>query len=382
MPDGKMSDNEYNWLAMRAKGGFGATSTCAAGVQPNHAALYGTLGIFDDMHIDPVRRIAHEMKRHGNIALMQICHNGLRADPRVTGSEPTGPYSDPEWGGRAISTKEIKQLIEDFILAAKRAEMAGFDGVEVHGAHGTMLAQFLNPVRNLRDDGYGGSLAARSKIIDEILDGIRARCKPGFIVGLRLSSERFDMQLADIRELAERYMTTNKVDFLDMSLWSVFKDPSEEKYKGRPLISWFTDLKRGKALLAASGKITTGAAAKACLDAGVDIVVIGRGAIIHHDFPNRVAADPNFVCSALPLSPEYLKSEGVSEPFIEYLRRWDGFVAGAPEGMYTDEADMVDGSKLAHCIATEVAGPYLGRGSSEEHAKAVRVALNNQGTEV
>jgi 2,4-dienoyl-CoA reductase-like NADH-dependent reductase (Old Yellow Enzyme family) len=353
LPDGRMSEEEHNWLEMRTRGGFGATMTCAAGVQKNHSTLAGQLGIFEDKHIEPVRLIADKMKAQGNVALMQLNHGGVRSDPEVTGENPVCPYEDPEWHARALSTLEVQQLVEDFILAAKRAETAGFHGVEIHGAHGQILAQFLNPVKNLRTDGYGGSLAERSRVIDEILLGIRARCNPDFIIGLRLSAERFEIKLGEFRELSERYMTSGMVDFMDFSLWNVFKEPAEEEYKGKPLIAWVTDLKRGKALVGVAGKIHSAADARRCLDYGSDFVIIGRAAVLHHDFPKRVAADENFVAQALPVSVDYLHAEGVSDAFVNYLRRWDGFVQDAPQGMYTYEADMVDGSAVPHCIAPE-----------------------------
>jgi 2,4-dienoyl-CoA reductase-like NADH-dependent reductase (Old Yellow Enzyme family) len=352
-PDGRMSDAEHHWLSMRTTGGFGATMTCAAGVQPNHSTMPGMLGIYDDMHIEPLRHIASLMKANGNVALTQINHGGVRADPAVIKANPVCPYDDPEWNARALSTWEVQQLVEDYVLAANRADSAGFDGVELHGAHGQMITQFLNPVRNLRTDGYGGSLEDRSRIIREILTGIRARCRPDFIIGLRLSPERFEIKLGEFRSLGEFFMTSGMVDFMDFSLWDVFKEPAEEEFKGKPLIAWVADLKRGSALLGVAGKITTGATARACIEAGSDFVTIGRGAIIHHDFPNRVAKNADFVAKALPLSVEYLHAEGVSDAFIGYVRRWDGFVAGAGPGMYTYEADMVDGSAVAICIPPE-----------------------------
>jgi len=353
LADGRMSAEEHHWLAMRTQGGFGATMTCAAGVQKNHSTLHGQLGIYDDLHIPPLRLIAEKMKANGNVALTQISHGGVRADPEVTGENPVCPYEDPEWNARALSTGEVQQLVEDFILAAKRAETAGFDGVEIHGAHGQILAQFLNPVKNLRSDGYGGSLEDRARVIDEILAGIRARCKPDFIVGLRLSAERFEIKLSEFRSLSTRYMTSGMVDFMDFSLWNVFKEPAEEEFRGKPLIAWVTDLPRGNALAGVTGKIHSAADARACLEYGADFVIIGRGAVLHHDFPNRCAADPDFKVRSLPVPVDYLHAEGVSDAFVNYLRRWDGFVAEAGQGMYTYEADMVDGSAVPHCIAPE-----------------------------
>lgn len=92
------------------------------------------------------------------------------------------------------------------------------------------------------------------------------------------------------RELAQRLMHEEKIDFLEMSLWDVFKAPAEEPHRGRSLLSYFTDLERGDVRLGAAGKIRGAAQARACLDAGVDFVLIGRGAILHHDFPERVCS--------------------------------------------------------------------------------------------
>ena len=350
LPDGRMSEVEHRWLEKRTHGGFGMMSTCAAGVQPDHRTMQGELGLYAERHVAPLARIAQRMKAGGNVAIVQLNHGGLRCDPRVTGVTPKGPYDEPEWGGRAMSTLEIQQLIEDFVIAAERAERAGFDGISVHGAHGQVLNQFLNPVRNLRTDGYGGSLEERSRPIRDILRGIRARCRPDFIIGLRLSVERFEIKLGEFRTLAERCMKAGLVDFMDFSLWDVMKEPVEEEYKGKPLIAWVTDLERGDALIGVAGKITTGARAAACVAAGSDYVTIGRGAILHHDFPRRVAADPAFCARALPVPVEHLREEAVTGAFVDYLRRWDGFVADAPRGMYTDVADLVDGSEVAICL--------------------------------
>ena len=96
----------------------------------------------------------------------------------------------------------MEKLRDDFVAAAKRAEQAGFDGVELHGAHGYILAQSLSPAINRREDRYGGSLENRARIIFEVIDGIRARCRADFQVGLRLSPERFGLKLAEMRDVA------------------------------------------------------------------------------------------------------------------------------------------------------------------------------------
>ena len=91
-------------------------------------------------------------------------------------------------------------------------------------------------------------------------------------------------------------------------------------------MSFFTDLPRGGVRLGAAGKIVSGADAERVLAAGMDFVVIGRSAVLHHDFARRVAADPRFEPVSIPVSPEYLRSEGLSDTFVKYMRNWKGFV--------------------------------------------------------
>ena len=108
----------------------------------------------------------------------------------------------------ALVKAEVEQLIEDFIVAAVRAERAGFHGVELHGAHGYLLAQFLDGELNQRSDGYGGSFEHRCKVLHAIIDGVRACTGPQFQLGLRLSPERFGIVLSEARELARQMLAS------------------------------------------------------------------------------------------------------------------------------------------------------------------------------
>jgi len=143
---------------------------------------------------------------------------------------------------------------------------------------------------------------------------------------VRLSAERSGVKLMQARELAQRLMHEEKIDYLDMSLWHVFKEPSEEAYRGRSLLSYFTDLERGNVRLGAVGKIAGASDARACLESGVDFVLVGRGAILCHDFPDRVRDDPGFEMAQVPVTPEYLETEGLGVAFVEYMSSWPGFM--------------------------------------------------------
>ncbi|BCW90723.1 NADPH dehydrogenase [Alphaproteobacteria bacterium SO-S41] len=325
--DGTLSDDEFRWLTYRAEGGFGLTMTCAAHVQKVGQGFPGQLGIFSDDHLPGLMRLAAEIKKFDSVSVVQIHHAGMRSPADLIGEAPVSPSADEATGARALSLAEVGQLREDFIAAAVRAEKAGFDGVEIHGAHGYILCAFLSPEINQRTDQYGGSPENRARLIFEIVDGIRARTKPGFNLGIRLSPERFGLKLAEIVAVARKLLAEAKIDYLDMSLWDVFKEPEEAEFKGRTLASYFTELPRGEVRLGAAGKITSGATVKAAMALGLDFVVIGRGAVLHHDFPELFKANDNFTPIPLPVSEAHLRDERLSSKLVTYMRNWKGFVA-------------------------------------------------------
>lgn len=325
--DGIMSEDEFRWLTLRAQGGFAMTMTCAAHVQRTGQGFPGQLGIWSDDHLPGLTRLAAAIKAAGSVASVQLHHAGMRSPKALIGEAPVAPSDDEKTGARGLSTGEVEAVVEAFVAAAVRAEQAGFDGVEVHGAHSYLLCQFLSEGLNRRDDRYGGGLENRARIIREILAGVRARCRPDFQLGLRLSPERFDLKLADIRTLAGELMAEGALDYLDMSLWDVFKTPNEEAFAERPLIGWFTDLPRHGVRLGVAGKIMSAADARRCLEAGADFVLLGRAAILHHDWPKKVAADPDFVPVATPVPADHLRKEGLGEAFVAYMKSWAGFVA-------------------------------------------------------
>jgi len=329
--DGRLSGDEFRWLTLRAQGGFGLTMTCAAHVQAQGQGFPGQLGIYADDHLEGLTRLATAIKSTGSRAFVQLHHAGMRSPPGLIGTQPVCPSADAETGARELGVGEIEQLAEDFILAAQRAERAGFDGVELHGAHGYILAQFLSAETNRRTDLYGGSLENRSRIIQDILRGIRARCRESLTVGIRLSPERFGIKLAEARAFAQTLMQQAQVDFIDMSLWDAFKAPNEAEFRDRPLIDWFTDLERGQVRLGVAGKIMDAATARRCLEHGADFVIIGRAAILHHDFPLRVQADPDFAAVSLPVTGDHLRAEGLGPAFVEYMKTWKGFVAAGED---------------------------------------------------
>lgn len=324
--DGRLSEDEFRWLTMRAQGGFGLTMTCAASVQAVGRGFPGQLGVHDERHLPGLSRLAQTIRRHDSLAIAQLHHAGLRAPPELIDGPPVAPSPHEASGARALSTAEVEQLAEDFIAAALRCERAGFDGVELHGAHSYILTQFQSAELNRRTDRYGGDRESRSRLLFDIIDGVRARCRPGFVLGVRLSPERYGLKLADTIWLVERALKDGRLDFVDLSMWDIGKQPEEPEYPN-PLMSYFIGLPRGETRLGAAGKIMSGATARREFEMGLDFITLGRAGILHHDFPARVQAKPDFEPVPLPVSVDYLHREGLSDAFVAYMNNWPGFVS-------------------------------------------------------
>ena len=327
--DGTLSEDELKWLTMRAEGGFALTMTCAAHVQACGQGFPGQLGVFSDQHLPGLRRLSAAIRAHGSVSSVQLHHAGCRS-PRDLVPTPVCPSACPELGARALTTAEVQQLVEDFVAAALRCQAAEFDGVELHAAHGYILAQFLSAETNRREDAYGGSLANRARVLHEIIAGIRARCRPDFQLGLRLSPERYGVQLGEMLQVAQGLLEGGSLDYLDVSLWDIGKAPEEAAFakEGRSLLSYFTALPRGGTRLGVAGKVRTPGEAAAALAAGVDFVLLGRAAILHHDFPAQAAADAAWAPVQLPVTRAHLVKEGLGPAFVDYMAesRWGGFV--------------------------------------------------------
>ncbi|MGK0364768.1 MAG: 2,4-dienoyl-CoA reductase-like NADH-dependent reductase (Old Yellow Enzyme family) [Saprospiraceae bacterium] len=324
--NGELSDDELKWLTMRATGGFGLVMTCASHVQEIGKGFSGQLGIFSDDLIEGHLKLTSNIKEQGSLAVIQLHHAGMRTPSELINERPVCPSNNEKTNARALTLKEVEQLRDDFITAAVRAKKCGYDGVEVHGAHGYILTQFLSSEINKRTDDYGGSLANRSRILFEIVEAVRTQCGKEFLLGVRLSPEKFGMDIQEIKTISQQLIDSNLIDFLDISLWDCFKNPEDDKYQDSTLLEHFTSLHFNNVLLTVAGKIRSGKDVNKILDSGVDFVTVGRSGILHHDFPVKVIENPNFEPVETPVSEEYLLIEGLSKKFITYMRRWPDFV--------------------------------------------------------
>lgn len=197
-----------------------------------------------------------------------------------------------------------------------RAE-GGFDGVEIHGAHGYLRGQFLDTTRNQRTDANGGTISNRWRIVVEVMQGIGSATGDDFTLGLRLSPEGFGIPIDDGREYARRALDSGLLDYLELSLWDVFMRPLTGG--DGLLVDNLADLPRRSTKLGVAGKVLSTADAQWCLDKEADFVSVGRGAIVQHDFAVRALAKGSFVARELPVLVDVLREERVGPAFIDYL---------------------------------------------------------------
>ena len=327
--DGSLADDELRWLDRRAQGGFGIVTTCAAHVARDGQGWPGELGIFDDALLPGLERLAASLRAAGALSVVQIFHGGARADAKLTGERPwsaseiPGDPAEP----RAATVAEIESVIASFRDAAVRAHRAGFDGVELHGAHGYLLCQFLSRL-NVRTDGWGGeSFAARARLLREVTRAVRAAVPASFLVGVRISPEDWGnakgLDLDESLTLAG-WLAEDGIDFLHLSLWTASNNTTKRP-DAHPLPLFRRACPADVALFVA-GKVWTRAEAEALLELGADVVALGRSAIANPDWPARVA-DPTWEPKRPPLTAAELLDRGLSAGFVEYMRRWKGFVA-------------------------------------------------------
>lgn len=318
-PDGTLSEDELDWLVARAEGGFGLIQTAAAYVDPAGKTWPGQLGISSDHHLPGLERLASAVDAVGARSSVQLHHGGVLADPALAGGEIVGPWDDPQTGARGMTTGEVQQVIEDFALAAERAERAGMDGIEVHGGHGYLVGQFLDSSNNLRSDGYGGDAAGRARFVREVVHAVRERTGSGFHVALRLSVERHGVILEEMVQLAGDLLAGGELDILDLSLWDVAKLPAHATDDSPLLIDLFRELPRHGTALGVAGLINDAAAARWVLEQGIDLAYVGKAAIVDHAFAANVIAEPTYRPPAFPVSRDHLRAERLGESFVDYF---------------------------------------------------------------
>lgn len=212
----------------RAKGGVGMVIIGAASVDENADNYPATqAGLWSDAVIPGLAGIGQATHRHDAKVLIQLIHPGLHQNPErhhshapAVSASQIPDVGRPFYVPRALDIDEIPALVDKFGAAAERAKAAGLDGVEIQFGHGYLISQFLTPLKNKRDDAYGGSLENRFRFGRQVIDAVRDSVGPDFVIGVRMNnSDMYEggLEATDYAEVATMIEATDKVDYISVS---------------------------------------------------------------------------------------------------------------------------------------------------------------------
>jgi 2,4-dienoyl-CoA reductase-like NADH-dependent reductase (Old Yellow Enzyme family) len=321
---GLLGTDDLAWLARCSEGGFGSIITPAAAISATSLGFDGQLSVAEERHIPALRQLAHTLTLNGCVSLLQICHPGMRAPARLNGGAPFAPSAVKlDFPGfeipRALSLTEIEQIIADFANASLRAYKAGFNGVEIHGANGYLITQFLHAQNNFRNDQYGGSLENRARFARQVVQACRAMVPGDFVIGFRLSPEGNGLDIDENLQIA-RWLQQDGIDYLHLSSLDAGKNADKYPETGKKVTTLFREVLGADFPLLATGGIQQMSDAQQVLEQGADMAGLGRIALGNPDWPARAQQDPAYQPVLPPYSETHLKQQGISAEFIHYIR--------------------------------------------------------------
>jgi len=294
---GVATDFHLAHLGSRAAGGTGLVMVEATGVRPDGRISPWDLGLWNDRQQEALARVTALIRQHGSVPAIQLAHAGRKASTAkasagggplaaadggwdVVGASPL-PFKDGYPTPLELTEAQIAELVEDFASAARRALAAGFQVVEVHGAHGYLIHQFLSPLTNHRTDGYGGDFAGRSRLAREVATAVRAVWPADLPVLFRVSATDWvpDEPSWTVEEsvLLAKELQAIGIDLIDVSTGGLVphaKIVAEPGYQ----VPFAAAIRREAGLAAgAVGLITEPAQAEKILtDGEADVVLLGR----------------------------------------------------------------------------------------------------------
>ena len=307
--DGFASDWHLVHLGSRAQGGAGLVIVEASAVVPEGRISSGDLGIWKDEHIPALQRIAEFLHSQGVRAGIQLAHAGrkgsmsvpfveeLLLQPAEGGWQPVAPsalaFSASYAVPKALDQAGIDAVIEAFRQAARRANKAGFDFVEIHAAHGYLLHQFLSPLANQRTDAYGGSFENRTRLVLQVVDVVRAEWPAHLPLFVRISATDWAAGGWNIDESVQlaRLFREHGVDLVDVSSGGQVPDAKIPVGPGFQ-VEFAARIRRETGIpTAAVGLITEAAQANAIVAQDeADLVLMGRELLRDPNWPVHAAA--------------------------------------------------------------------------------------------
>ncbi|HBO3150611.1 TPA: NADH-dependent flavin oxidoreductase [Pseudomonas aeruginosa] len=321
--DETTSNEELAYYHARAQGA-GMVLTGCTHVQESGVGFTGEFAAYDDRFIPSLRKLAETAKSGGASAVLQIFHAGNKAVPGLIPNgelvsasavaAPQGPFNDGKLASRALTHEEILTVIRDFGEATRRAIVAGFDGVELHGAHGFLIQNFLSPLFNQRTDEWGGSLENRMRfpleVVREVRRVIAAHAKRPFLLGYRISPEEPGegaLRISDALALVDMLVEEGRIDYLHASLYNVLTGKPQDDASGQSTAEQFIERVGGRLPLIAAGEVREPQDARAALALGLPLVAVGRGLVMNAHWVEKARTGRDSeIDTALDLSAQAL----------------------------------------------------------------------------
>ncbi|MED9946975.1 MAG: FAD-dependent oxidoreductase [Peptacetobacter hiranonis] len=299
--NGEINEKHIKYYEQRAKGGTGLIMVENASVSSPEGSNGTTqLRIDHDSYIPGLYNLTETVHKYGTCIGIQINHAGASAMSSRTGMQPVSASNIPSKDGgeipRPLEVEEIYDIVKKYGEAAKRAQIAGFDAVEIHAGHSYLLCQFLSPVYNKRTDEFGGCPENRARFARLVLEEVRKQVGPFFPIFLRFSAEDFvegGNTLEDTLELLEYFQ--EEADVLDVSAalnasLQYQIDANYMKDGWRSYMAKAVKEKFGKPCVTTGNIRNPEVAEKILADGDADIIGMGRGLIADPEWVNKVEA--------------------------------------------------------------------------------------------
>jgi 2,4-dienoyl-CoA reductase-like NADH-dependent reductase (Old Yellow Enzyme family) len=299
--DGLVTEQLKGYYAARSRGGVGLVIVEAACIDaPAGKIIKRQLQIDDDRFVPGLAELARAVKEQGARVAIQLHHAGSEAKSSLTGVQPAAPSPIPKPGlemPRELATEEVRELVLRFARAAKRAHGAGFDGVEIHGAHGYLIAQFLSSFFNRRSDVYGGGIEGRARFLIETIGATRELVGGQYPVWCRLNGREFGaeagLSTGEAQQVARMAQDAGS-DAIHVSVFGYGVSPQAAPPMAQPPgnLVRFAEAVKGavNVPVIAVGRIDAGTAEKVIEEGKADLVAIGRGLIADPELPNKAAS--------------------------------------------------------------------------------------------
>ena len=299
---GAVTDSLIRFYDERSKGGYlGLIIQEHSYVSPEGQASPGQISVADDSCIESLRRVTDAIHANGVPVIIQISHAGSAACVSQSGLEaisasavPTPRRTSPDMVPlipREMTVADIDRVTACFVNAAERAKKAGYDGVEIHCAHGYLLNQFYSPLSNLRTDAYtGANLEGRTRFPVQVIQAVRERCGEDFLISLRLGASDYREGGAELSEVPEaaRIFAGAGIDMLSITGGMCGFNLPDHREQG-----WFAELSEAAKSatdipVLLTGGITEKAAAEELLERGAaDLIGVGRAFLRDSALPEK-----------------------------------------------------------------------------------------------